>query len=331
MIRDDILARASEFRDRFRTARPFRHVCIDGFLETPVADQALADFPGFDSEAARNEFGEVGRKAVNTDLPSISPFYARLSKYLVSQDFMDAMSALTGIEGLKPDVTQFGGGTHENLNGQSLDPHVDFNYDSATGRHRRLNLLVYLNREWDEAWGGNIALHSNPRDPENDERVAYTPDFNRAVLFETNEHSWHGFDRIAIPEGATTRSRKCLSIYLYTDTRPEDEIAPPHGTFYVPPPLPDTVRAGHTLTDADMVEVRDRMTRWSHWLEFYQNRELELSREIVALTGGPTPDTGPEITVNRGVRHHAAALVREAGALVVALFNALGRLVGLKR
>ena len=72
--------------------------------------------------------------------------------------------------------------------------------------------------------------------------MAFAPHFNRAVLFETNEHSWHGFRRIEIPGDAPTRSRKCLSIYLYTETRPDDEIAPPHGTFYVPPPLPDSAR-----------------------------------------------------------------------------------------
>jgi len=325
MIRQSVLDGADTIRERFRSAQPFRHACIDGFLEPDIAEQALADFPGFDSEAARNEFGEVGRKAVNTDLPKISPFYATLSEYLVSDTFMAAMSALTGIPGLKPDVNQYGGGTHENLDGQSLDPHVDFNYDMATGRHRRINLLIYLNKDWDEAWGGNIALHSNPRDPDTDRSVAYTPDFNRAVLFETNEHSWHGFRRIEIPEDAPTRSRKCLSIYLYTDTRPEEEIAPPHGTFYVPPPLPGTIAEGRTLTAQDMVEIRDRLERWSHWLEFHQERELDLSGQVEALSAQIDTD------INRGVRHHAGALVREIGALGVALANAAARLTGLKR
>ena len=325
MIRSEITARADEIRERFQTARPFRHACIDGFLEPDIAEQALADFPGFDSEAARNEFGEVGRKAVNTDLPKISPFYARLSEYLVSETFMEQMSALTGIPGLKPDINQYGGGTHENLDGQSLDPHVDFNYDMTTGRHRRINLLIYLNKDWDEAWGGNIALHSNPRDPDTDESVAYTPDFNRAVLFETNEYSWHGFRRIEIPKDAPTRSRKCLSIYLYTDTRPEEEIAPPHGTFYVPPPLPGTIAEGRTLTARDMAEIRDRLERWSHWLEFHQKRELDLSGQVEALSA--QIDTG----INRGVRHHAGALLREIGALGVALANAAARLTGMKR
>jgi len=329
MIREDVLERAGEFRDRFRSAQPFRHACIDGFLEPDIAEQALADFPGFDSEAARNEFGEVGRKAVNTDLPKISPFYARLSEYLVSEAFMEQMSALTGIPGLKPDINQYGGGTHENLDGQSLDPHVDFNYDMTTGRHRRINLLIYLNKDWDEAWGGNIALHSNPRDPDTDESVAYTPDFNRAVLFETNEYSWHGFRRIEIPEDAPTRSRKCLSIYLYTDDRPEEEIAPPHGTFYVPPPLPGTIAEGRTLTAQDMAEIRDRLERWSHWLEFHQKRELDLSGQVEDLRRHQ--QAAGRDGLNHGVRHHAAALLREGWSLCVAVVNAALRLGGLKR
>jgi hypothetical protein len=329
MIRDDIIAGADGWRAQFQTARPFRHACIEGFFDPDIAEQALADFPGFDSEAARNEFGEIGGKAVNTDLPRISPFYARLSEYLVSDRFTAAMSALTGIPDLKADVTQFGGGTHENLHGQSLDPHVDFNYDMATGRHRRLNLLVYLNKDWDEAWGGCIELHSNPRDPAADESVAFAPDFNRAVLFETNEHSWHGFRRIEIPGDAPTRSRKCLSIYLYTETRPDDEIAPPHGTFYVPPPLPDRIAEGRTLTADDMSEIRDRLERWSHWLEFHQKRELDLSGQVEDLRRHQ--QIVERDGLNHGVRHHAAALLREAWSLSVAVVNAALRLGGLKR
>lgn len=325
MIRADVIERADEIRSTFQNASPFRHACIEGFLDEDIAKQALADFPGFDEDAARNEFGDVGRKAVNTDLPRISPFYAQLSEYLVSDAFMEAMSALTGIPGLKPDVNQFGGGTHENLDGQSLDPHVDFNYDMATGRHRRINLLIYLNPVWDEAWGGCIELHRNPRDPEQDETAAFAPLFNRAVMFETNEHSWHGFRRIAIPPGSSVQSRKCLSIYLYTDDRPEDEIAPPHGTFYVPPPLPDTLVEGHTLTGEDVAEIRDRIQRWSHWLEFHQKRELRMSREIEDLRVLVAPEAP---YINRGVRHHAAAMLREAGELVIAFGNAVGRLFG---
>jgi Rps23 Pro-64 3,4-dihydroxylase Tpa1-like proline 4-hydroxylase len=103
--------------------------------------------------------------------------------------------------------------------------------------HRRVNLLIYLNKDWDSDWGGDIELHSDPRHPQDNRISAYRVDFNRAVLFETNEHSWHGFPQIHLPEALrATHSRKCISIYLYTRERPVEEIAGEHGTFYVQRP-----------------------------------------------------------------------------------------------
>ena len=87
------------------------------------------------------------------------------------------------------DKTLFGGGTHNNLNGQSLDAHIDFNIDERYMLHRRINLLIYLNKEWEEAWGGAIELHSDPRNAAVDEIASFLPLFNRAVIFETNEYS----------------------------------------------------------------------------------------------------------------------------------------------
>jgi len=115
--------------------------------------------------------------------------------------------------------------THENVNGQELDCHVDFNFQIEGGFHRRANLLLYLNREWDPNWGGAIELHSDPRQPDTDQFTEFNVTFNRAVIFETNEYSWHGFRKIQLPQDRLHISRKCLSIYLYTRERPAHEIA----------------------------------------------------------------------------------------------------------
>ena len=316
MIAPRHLEGSDQLRERFQSAQPFEHVCIDGFFEPEIARSLLADFPAFAEEAAADEFGRVGRKAVNTALAKISPTYASAARYLASAPFLDAMSAITGIEKLKADPSQYGGGTHENLDGHDLDPHVDFNYDGATGRHRRLNLLVYLNPVWEDDWGGLIELHSDPWTPERNAIRAFAPIFNRAVIFATSEHSWHGFNPIRLPADAPTRSRKSLSIYLYTDQRPEHEIAPEHGTFYVPRPLPREIAPGRTLNAADMAAITDRLTRWAHWLRFHHQRELELSGHLEAAKrrGG-----------NHGVRHHARALAREVGAVCLALWLAFTR------
>lgn len=119
---------------------------------------------------------------------------------------------------------------------------------------RACDCVIYLNKEWEEAWGGAIELHSNPHNPLVDEIASFLPLFNRAIIFETSEYSWHGFKRIALPPDKQYLSRKSFSIYLYTKDRPVEEVVAPHTTFYLPHPLPDNLRAGHTLTEDDMLQ-----------------------------------------------------------------------------
>ncbi len=113
MISQAVIAQAATYREAFQAAQPFKHVCIDDFFVGAAAEASLRDFPPFDREFALNEYGEVGGKAVVSDIRGISPFYARLYDYLNSPEFMAAMSAVTGIEDLRGDPTLYGGGTDQ--------------------------------------------------------------------------------------------------------------------------------------------------------------------------------------------------------------------------
>ena len=268
------------YRDEFLHAEPFKHVVIEDFFEPAFAEQLLEQFPSFDPDRAIGDNGRRGGKATNPDIRSISPAYQKLYETLAGRPFLDFVGRLSGIPDLILDPKMFGGGTHENLHGQELDPHVDFNYDEARELHRRLNLIVYLNKDWRTEWGGAIEIHSNPRDPFENRIRAFDPLFNRCVMFETNEYSWHGFPKIQLPEEHRDRSRKSISIYLYTRERPEHEVAPMHGTFYVQRPLPAYIAAGRTLNDQDVDTLQRLLKRRDEWIEMYQKMELEKNREI---------------------------------------------------
>lgn len=261
---------------RYRDAAPFPHVVIDDFFSPDEAERLLADFPPFDEELARGDQGQVGPKAVNTRMRAISPFYNAFCDFLVSREFIDAIERITGIDGLisLPDET---GGTHESRNGATLAPHIDYNYYGENPPlHRRLNVLFYLNRTWDEAWGGNLELHSNPRNWAENELVSNAPLFNRCIIMETSERSWHGYDPIRIPPELDI-TRKSISIYLFSRTRPAEQVAPRHATFYVQPPLPDTYRAGLTLEKHHEQELRAAVAKRDNWINFYQEEVLKHS------------------------------------------------------
>lgn len=281
-VSESVIQHADQHREAFLGAQPFRHVMIENFFAPEFAERLLSEFPSFDPKLAMNDMGELGGKAVNTKIRKISPAYEELYELIGSPGFLDLMSRLSGIPDLLMDPKLYGGGTHENRHGQELDAHVDFNYDEAQQLHRRLNIIIYMNQEWETAWGGAIEIHSNPWDHKNNQIRAFDPLFNRCVMFETNEYSWHGFPKIELPEDRRNLSRKSISIYLYTKDRPAEEVVPMHATFYVQRPLPPHFQEGRALTGQDIADINTLLKRRDDWLRMYHKMELEKNREIAA-------------------------------------------------
>jgi hypothetical protein len=289
MLNPSLHDRENELAARFQQRDPFRHVVIDDFFPAEYCSTLLAQFPAFESGKARNEAGELGNKSTIEKIRGIGPAYAALDDVLQTREFLDLIGRVTGIANLLYDPWYFGGGTHQNRNGQDLDAHVDFNKHPIERWHRRLNLIVYLNHEWRDAWGGSLQLHSDPR--ARDDRVTtIAPLYNRAVIFETTEWSWHGFPRITLPDDARALSRKSVALYFYTTNRPAEELADTHSTIYVDQPLPQRFRDGLTLNANDVEELRVLLARRDqHNQRLYRDLTdltKQLEQATAALTAG---------------------------------------------
>lgn len=263
---------AGALHERFASAKPFPYVVIEDFFTEEYARSLVRQFPVPDASLSANLYGAAGKKAFRHDLTVLEPAFQAAHHLFGSAEFLNWLGTVTGIERLLYDPMNYGGGTHENYDGRDLRPHVDFNVHPVTKLHRRVNLIVYLNEGWRAEWGGSITLHRDPRDPL-DEVVSYPPVFNRCIIFETSERSWHSFDKIKLPPQEKHRTRKSLSMYFYTRERPEQEVHKPHTTFFIPRPLPPRFVSGYTLSAEDEVELGELLGHRDRLIELYQREQ----------------------------------------------------------
>jgi hypothetical protein len=229
MINTDALKNAAaEWRD----AKPFPHFHIDDFFEPNIANQLEAEMPNFDSDIW-HEYGnaiEVKKVCNNWNVfPSVT---YRAFSYLNSNEFVSFLGkALFEDDILSSDFGLNGGGWHIHSRGGKLNTHLDYSLHPKTRQQRKLNIIVYLNSEWEESWGGALGLWGNESDKAPGPLVKQiVPKFNRAVIFDTTCNSWHGLpDPIDCPED---KFRKSLAVYYLTspsqnvDTRGKALFAP---------------------------------------------------------------------------------------------------------
>lgn len=234
-------------REQVSKAAPFPHFCIDNFLKESFAEEIYAAFPSFaQAKAVGREFATVNekKKIQITDSKQFAPPIARLHELLASREFTDLMSYVFGIPNLIEDPALGGGGIHETDSGGRLDVHVDFNYVESKRWHRRLNILIYFNKDWKEEYGGYLDIW--------DKEVkrcygAFAPVFNRACVFATSEISFHGVTPLTCPPGVVRRS---FAMYYYTKEAPPGWTGEVHSTIFKARPE-EWVR-GHLLMPVDV-------------------------------------------------------------------------------
>lgn len=218
---------AEKHRAAYLAAKPFPHVVIDDFLPAEVLSEVLSEFPAPEAVTWGKFNNPAEKKLALNDETQMGHATRHLLYDLNSSTFISFLENLTGIEGLIPDPYFWGGGLHQIKRGGYLKVHADFNWYSKLRLDRRLNLLIYLNRDWKEEYGGHLELW-NENMTKSEKQIL--PIFNRCVLFSTTDYSFHGHpDPLMCPEH---RTRKSLALYYYTNGRPAEEASPVHTTLF---------------------------------------------------------------------------------------------------
>lgn len=226
-----LLDRKDSIKKEYQSQKPYRYVMFENFFLPAQAELIYQNYPSIkDGKWDGTTYLDQKNKFQKTTFEPNS-IMNKVFQELNSKEFLQWLQTITDIEAeLIGDEDLFGGGLHQSINGAFLNVHVDYNIHPKTKYHRRTNVLVYMNKDWKEEYEGYLELW----DLTGDKQVLlnrYAPTFNRCVIFETNEISFHGHPKpLKTPEGV---NRKSIATYYYTQTRPSHEIAEDHNTIYV--------------------------------------------------------------------------------------------------
>lgn len=213
---------------------PFRHWISNEFFSEGVLRGVqreclrAADVPQLWEVADK----ETSKKYTSTRYEDIGVNTKRIFDVLFGKAFVNDLRGLSGISDLESGnvTTQKAGYVSCIKNGGFLKTHVDFN-KTRKGNYRRLNLLLYLNDDWHSMYGGCLELCSRPlaEAPCVIEKII-EPTFNKVVIFETSEISWHGHPiPVNHPEEIP---RLCLAAYYYSKHPGELNVKQYHNTIY---------------------------------------------------------------------------------------------------
>lgn len=197
----------------YQNAHPYPYAMFENFLDPMAAKKAMEAFPRVKDQGWIH-YVHVNEKKHGLNKMDLIPAYLQeVIRELNSDQFVAYLSKLTGIPGLKADPSLEGGGLHQSQRGGFLNIHADFTvHPHKRNWRRRVNVLIYLNEMWMPEYRGELELWTR------DMQVCaqkISPVFNRCVIFNTDEDSYHGLpDPIQCPEGMT---RKSIALYYFTE------------------------------------------------------------------------------------------------------------------
>jgi hypothetical protein len=217
---------------KFKAGQPFNHIVIDNFWRPEIAQELVAEFPEYDSNVWTAHYHNPleDKKACNHWDRFPKTTYQAFD-YLNGDGFTNIVEHITDTWGIKNDIGLHGGGWHCHHKGGKLNIHLDYSIHPKLKLERHFNLIIYMTPNWNPKWGGGLELWGSDENGSPSQCITTVENkFNRAVIFDTTQNSWHGLpEQLNCPEGI---NRQSLAIYYLTD--PASSADPRPRALYAP-------------------------------------------------------------------------------------------------
>jgi len=217
----------------YEKGQPFKYVIIDNFFKEEIAKELADQFPDYNNDKVWNIYkNQLENKRLTPDWNLFPPATYRAFTYLNSPEFLKIIGEIISIDNIIPDMGLHGGGWHITPSGGKLNVHLDYSIHPKLKLERRANLIIYMSEDWKPEYGGQLGLWSHDVEKNLPKECISKIDaiFNRAVLFDTTQNSWHGLpDEITSPKNV---NRKSLNIYYLTE--PRADTSPRERALFAP-------------------------------------------------------------------------------------------------
>jgi|TARA_B110000114_G_scaffold185416_1_gene232416 Rps23 Pro-64 3,4-dihydroxylase Tpa1-like proline 4-hydroxylase len=218
------LTAAKEYKN-YHNGLPFPNIVIENFFNEDYLNQILLDFPDLSKiKSSQKYLNKNEIKYANNDYQNFPDSIKNFFEFLNSNMYLNFLQKLTSVkEKLIVDPQLNGGGLHEIKKGGVLKIHTDFNKHPSLKLDRRINVLIYLNKDWKDQYGGHLELWDKDM---LGCKKKILPTFNKMVIFSTNDFSNHGHpDPVICP---LNQSRKSIALYYFSEGRPLEDLDKNH-------------------------------------------------------------------------------------------------------
>jgi hypothetical protein len=246
-------------RKEFLSNKPFNHIVIDDFFLPEVAEQLVKEFPAYDSAVWNAHYNNpIENKKACNHWDKFPKTTYQVFHYLCGFDFENTVADITGSMDAQADIGLHGGGWHAHAKSGKLNIHLDYSIHPKLQLERHYNLIVYITPNWNPEWGGGLELWSHDADTGRARECVHTVEnkFNRAVLFDTTQNSWHGLPAdLTCPEGI---ARQSMAVYYVTEPQAQADtrsraLFVPHGEQANDPDILELIKLRSSEATAEKV------------------------------------------------------------------------------